>query len=49
VQSLDGKDLNLVFTAAAAPGAPVPEPGTWAAAALLAGGAAFMRWRRRVS
>ena len=27
--------------------APVPEPGTWAAAALLAGGAAFMRWRRR--
>jgi hypothetical protein len=28
-------------------GAPVPEPGTWAAAALLAGGAAFMRWRKR--
>jgi len=27
--------------------AAVPEPGTWAAAALLAGGAAFMRWRRR--
>jgi hypothetical protein len=26
---------------------PIPEPGTWAAAALLAGGAAFMRWRRR--
>jgi len=25
-----------------------PEPGTWAAAALLAGGAAFMRWRKRV-
>ncbi len=25
----------------------VPEPGTWAAAALLAGGAAFMRCRRR--
>jgi hypothetical protein len=25
---------------------PVPEPGTWAAAGLLAGGAAFMRWRR---
>jgi autotransporter-associated beta strand protein len=42
-----GNDLNLVFTAAAAPGAPVPEPGTWAAAALLAGGAAFMRWRKR--
>ena len=27
--------------------APIPEPGTWAAAVLLAGGAAFMRWRKR--
>jgi hypothetical protein len=27
--------------------AAVPEPGTWAAAALLVGGAAFMRWRKR--
>lgn len=27
--------------------APVPEPGTWAAAALLAGGAALARWRKR--
>ena len=27
--------------------APVPETGTWAAAALLAGGAAFARWRKR--
>ena len=26
---------------------PVPEPGTWAAAALLASGAAYMRWRKR--
>ncbi len=26
---------------------PVPEPGTWAAAALLVGGAALARWRRR--
>jgi len=30
-----------------APGAAIPEPGTWAAAALLAGGAGFMRWRKR--
>ena len=30
-----------------APGTPVPEPGTWAAAALLVGGAAFARWRKR--
>ena len=28
-------------------GAPVPEPGTWAAAALLAGGATYLGWRRR--
>ena len=40
-----GNDLNLVFTAAG--GAPIPEPGTWAAAALLVGGAAFLRWRKR--
>ena len=29
--------------------APIPEPGTWAAAALLVGGAAFARWRKRKS
>jgi autotransporter-associated beta strand protein len=40
----DGNDLNLVFTSASAP---IPEPGTWAAAVLLASGAAFMRWRKR--
>jgi len=28
---------------------PIPEPGTWAAAALLVGGAAFMRWRKRAT
>lgn len=28
-------------------GAPVPEPGTWAAAALLVGTAGFVRWRKR--
>jgi hypothetical protein len=26
----------------------IPEPGTWMAGALLAGGAAFARWRKRV-
>ena len=26
---------------------PIPEPGTWAAAVLLAGGAAYARWRKR--
>ena len=39
-----GNDLNLVFTSASAP---IPEPGTWAAAVLLAGGGAYLRWRRR--
>ena len=37
-----------ILAGATAPApAPVPEPGTWAAAALLAGGAAFARWRKR--
>lgn len=40
-----GNNLNLVYGELAP--AAVPEPGTWAAAALLAGGAAYMRWRRR--
>jgi hypothetical protein len=38
---------NVAILAGAGPSAAVPEPGTWAAAALLAGGAAFMRWRKR--
>jgi hypothetical protein len=33
----------------AAPVAPIPEPGTWAAMAIFAGGAAFAGWRRRKS
>ena len=37
---------NVAILAGAGPAA-VPEPGTWAAAALLAGGAAFARWRKR--
>ena len=38
---------DMQAIAAENPSAPVPEPGTWAAAALLAGGAAFARWRKR--
>ena len=38
---------NYAFSINATSAAAVPEPGTWAAAALLAGGAAFMRWRKR--
>ena len=37
---------GVAILAGAGPAA-VPEPGTWAAAALLAGGAAFARWRKR--
>ena len=38
---------TIGFRVASVEAAPIPEPGTWAAAALLAGGAAFVRWRRR--
>jgi hypothetical protein len=41
---MDGA-IDLTYTYDAAAG--IPEPGTWAAAALLAGGAGFMRWRKR--
>ena len=37
---LDGPELTLTTKV-------VPEPGTWAAAALLAGAAGFVGWRRR--
>ncbi len=40
----DDTGLYLTYKGGAEP---VPEPGTWAAAALLAGGAVFMRWRKR--
>jgi hypothetical protein len=47
-------DLDLTLGATSVPFsiettmmAPVPEPGTWAAAALLAGLAGFIHWRRR--
>ena len=35
-----------IFDAQTGPAA-IPEPGTWAAAALLVGGAAYARWRKR--
>ena len=41
----DNASLYLTYTG----GSAVPEPGTWAAAALLAGAAGFVRWRRRNS
>lgn len=40
--------LGYAFEPYVDPLAAVPEPGTWAAAALLAAGAAFARWRKRV-
>jgi hypothetical protein len=41
------EDQPGVAIAAGAEVSPIPEPGTWAAAALLVGGAAFLRWRKR--
>jgi hypothetical protein len=38
------QNLYMKVTAASAP---IPEPGTWAAMAIFAGGAAFAGWRRR--
>jgi hypothetical protein len=45
-RSTQNERTMALYVTADAPAA-VPEPGTWAAAALLAGGAAFMRWRKR--
>ncbi|MFM8458801.1 MAG: PEP-CTERM sorting domain-containing protein, partial [Chthoniobacterales bacterium] len=45
-RAIDGGQ-GLFVTYAAGGGQPVPEPGTWAAAALLAGAAGYVRWRRR--
>lgn len=42
---LAGGTINITYEYT--PVGAIPEPGTWAAAALLAGGAAFMRWRKR--
>jgi hypothetical protein len=40
-------DANMTVTYTYNPSAPIPEPGTWAAGALLVGGAAYTMWRRR--
>ena len=40
-------EVGVAILAGDTGAAPIPEPGTWAAAALLVGGAAFMRWRKR--
>jgi hypothetical protein len=40
-----GTSTGVLYSAQSA--APIPEPGTWAAAALLVGGAAYARWRKR--
>jgi len=46
-QILSGAYESVVGADIFTPAAAVPEPGTWAASALLAGGAGFMRWRKR--
>lgn len=42
---VQGNNLDLVFDPNTGPSG-VPEPGTWAAAALLLGAAGYVRWRR---
>ena len=42
-------DPGVAILAGAGGAAPIPEPGTWAAMAIFAGGAAFAGWRRRKS
>ena len=43
-------ESNLIgFRVASVDVAPIPEPGTWAAMAIFAGGAAYAGWRRRKS
>jgi hypothetical protein len=44
----DVSNPNIRFSFASEPiPEPIPEPGTWAAAGLLVGGALVARWRRR--
>ena len=42
-----GSTGNASASAISLSASPIPEPGTWAAMAILAGGAAFAGWRRR--
>jgi MYXO-CTERM domain-containing protein len=44
--SVEGSSLGFRVASAASVEA-IPEPGTWAAAVLLAGAAGYVRWRRR--
>jgi hypothetical protein len=49
-QILSGAYESVAGASIVTPGAaPIPEPGTWAAMAIFAGGAAFAGWRRRKS
>ena len=43
------QDNFIGFRVASVDATPIPEPGTWAAMAIFAGGAAFAVWRRRNS
>jgi MYXO-CTERM domain-containing protein len=45
--SSSGESFSLSLVASQSGPEPIPEPGTWAAAALLIGAAAYVRWRRR--
>ncbi len=47
VYDTGGEAGALVGTSTFGPPSAVPEPGTWAAAVLLIGGAACLRWRKR--
>jgi len=48
-QILSGAYESTPNVAIRAGAAPIPEPGTWAAMAIFAGGAAYAGWRRRNS
>ena len=43
------EDADIGFRLASTDATPIPEPGTWAAMAIFAGGAAYAGWRRRKS